>query len=288
MSRNPARTGGEAPRVREFAFDDADFMALRTLVKQMTGINLADSKKDLVYGRVSRRLRTLHLQTFGEYRQLLEADDSAELVEFCNAMTTNLTAFFREAHHFDYLRTHFLLPRAEDPRGSRRIRIWSAACSSGEEPYSLAMTVCEAIADWKRWDIKILATDIDTEILARGQRGVYSDDRTKGLSAHLLGRFFAARTEAGNQVYEVSADLKSMITFKQLNLMDELPMAGPFDAIVCRNVIIYFDKSTQRHLFERIAKLQRPKDLLFLGHSESLFKVSNDYTLIGKTIYRRS
>jgi chemotaxis protein methyltransferase CheR len=286
MSRNPL-AAGDAPRVREFAFDDEDFMALRTLVKKMTGINLADSKKDLVYGRVSRRLRTLGLQTFAEYRRVLESDDESELVEFCNAMTTNLTAFFRESHHFDYLRTHLLLPRAEDHRGSRRIRIWSAACSSGEEPYSLAMTVCEAIADWKHWDIKILATDIDTEILARGQRGIYADDRIKGLGSYLLDRFFRARTEAGNPVYEVTADLKSMITFKQLNLMDELPMAGPFDVVVCRNVIIYFDKNTQRHLFARIARLQRPNDLLFLGHSESLFKVSNEYTLVGKTIYRR-
>ncbi len=283
---NPA---AESPgRVREFQFSDADFCALRDLVKRLTGINLADSKRELVYGRVSRRLRTLGLKRFSDYRQLLEGDDESELVEFCNAMTTNLTAFFRESHHFDYLRDQFLLPRLHDARASRRIRIWSAACSSGEEPYSLAMTVCEAIPDWKRWDIKILATDIDSEILARARRGNYNADRVKGLDPGRLERFFDASAGAGQPTYQVDPDIAGLITFKQINLMHELPMKGPLDVVVCRNVIIYFDKDAQRGLFSRIAKLQRPNDLLFLGHSESLFKVSNDYDLIGKTIYRRN
>ncbi len=275
-------------RVREFQFSDADFCALRDLVKKLTGINLADSKRELVYGRVSRRLRTLGLKRFSDYRQLLEGDDESELVEFCNAMTTNLTAFFRESHHFDYLRDQFLLPRLHDARAPRRIRIWSAACSSGEEPYSLAMTVCEAIPDWKRWDIKILATDIDSEILARARRGNYNADRVKGLDPGRLERFFHASAGAGQPTYQVDPDIAGLITFKQINLMHELPMKGPLDVVVCRNVIIYFDKDSQRGLFNRIAKLQRPNDLLFLGHSESLFKVSNDYDLIGKTIYRRN
>ena len=282
-------TAAEAPgRVREFQFSDADFCALRDLVKQLTGINLADSKRELVYGRVSRRLRTLGLKRFSEYRQLLEGDDESELVEFCNAMTTNLTAFFRESHHFDYLRDQFLLPRVHDARAPRRIRIWSAACSSGEEPYSLAMTVCEAIPDWKRWDIKILATDIDSEILARARRGIYTADRVKGLDPGRLERFFRAPAGADQPAYQVDPDLAGLITFKQINLMHDLPMKGPLDVVVCRNVIIYFDKDAQRGLFTRIAKLQRPNDLLLLGHSESLFKVSNDYDLIGKTIYRRN
>jgi chemotaxis protein methyltransferase CheR len=275
-------------RAREFEFDHQDFLALRTLIKKMTGITLADSKEELVYGRVSRRLRSLGLSSFSEYRQRLEFGDQAELVEFCNAMTTNLTAFFRESHHFDYLRDHLLLPRRSDRDGSRRIRIWSAACSTGEEAYSIAMTVCENIPDWRRWDIKILATDLDSKVLARAQHGVYAQDRVKGLHAQRLTQFFAARREGGNEVYEVAPDLKQLITFKQLNLMHDLPMSGPFDAIVCRNVIIYFDKDTQRELFERIARLQRRDDLLFLGHSESLFRVTNAYALIGKTIYRRA
>jgi chemotaxis protein methyltransferase CheR len=275
-------------REREFKFDQKDFEALRALIKKITGITLADSKEELVYGRVSRRLRSLGLQTFSEYRQRLEFGDQEELTEFCNAMTTNLTAFFRESHHFSYLRDHLLLPRLEDPHASRRIRIWSAACSSGEEAYSLAMTVCESIPDWRRWDIKILATDIDSRVLARAKEGVYAKDRVKGMQPQRLARFFRTQREGGQEVYEVVPDLATLITFKQLNLMHELPMTGPFDAIVCRNVIIYFDKDTQKKLFERIAPLQRPDDLLFLGHSESLFRVTTAYALIGKTIYRRA
>jgi chemotaxis protein methyltransferase CheR len=276
-----------APRAREFDFDHEDFIALRALVKELTGINLADSKEELVYGRVSRRLRTLKLSNFGDYRELLRSDDQTELTEFCNAMTTNLTAFFRESHHFDYLREHLLLPRSKDAQGSRRLRIWSAACSTGEEPYSIAMTVCESIPDWRRWDIKILATDVDSQVLQRAERGVYTEDRFKGMEPGRLQRFFSEQQGTDARLYAVSPDLAKLITFKQLNLMHDLPMTGPFDAIVCRNVIIYFDKDTQRQLFERVAKLQRPADLLFLGHSESLFKISNDYSLIGKTIYRR-
>ena len=274
-------------REREFEFRDQDFLALRQLVKDMTGINLADSKRELVYGRVSRRLRVLGLSTFAQYREILEARDTAELNEFCDAMTTNLTAFFREAHHFEYLRDEFLRPRAA-AGGSRRLRLWSSACSSGEEPYSMAMTVCEALPDWKQWDIKILATDLDSQMLARAARGVYAADRMRGVSPQRLQRFFRERPGGSGPAYEVIADLRHLITFKPLNLMHPLPMSGPLDAIFCRNVVIYFDKDTQRELFERIAGVQRPDDLLFLGHSETLFKVSDKYALIGKSMYRRA
>jgi chemotaxis protein methyltransferase CheR len=274
-------------RVREFQFSDADFQALRTLVKQMTGINLAESKRELVYGRVSRRLRALGLSSFGAYRKLLESGDGSELVAFCNALTTNLTSFFRESHHFGYLRDNFLLPRRGVGCRNERIRLWSSACSSGEEPYSMAMTIIETIPEWRNWDIKILATDLDSDILARAQRGSYNADRVKGLDPKRLGRFFTETQDAAGRAYQVVPELSQLITFKQINLMHDLPMSGPLDAIFCRNVVIYFDKDTQRGLFSRMAKLQRPGDLLFLGHSESLFKVSEDYTLIGKTIYRR-
>lgn len=287
MSLDPAAERTESTRVREFQFRDADFVALRVLIKEMTGINLAESKREMVYGRVSRRLRALGLRDFADYRRLLETDTS-ELIEVCNAMTTNLTAFFRESHHFDYLREQLLLPCAADPRGARRLRLWSAACSTGEEAYSMAMTVCEAIPDWKRWDIKILATDIDSDILRRAARGRYAADRVKGLSPTRLKRFFSEGTSDGAPIFQVAPEIADLITFKQFNLMEQLPMHGPLDAIFCRNVIIYFDKETQRDLFSRVAPLQRKDDLLFLGHSESLFKVSNDYALIGKTIYRRS
>ena len=275
-------------RLREFAFGNADFEALRILVKQITGIHLSDQKRELVYGRLARRLRALQLRSFAEYREILSQDGGQEIAELCNAITTNLTAFFREPHHFEYLREQVLLPLAADPAGDRRLRIWSAGCSTGEEPYSIAMTVLEAIPDLRRWDIRILATDLDSEVLQRGQRGVYAADRVRGLSPQRIARFFTPRQERDGACFQVSAEVASLITFKQLNLMHPLPMKGPLQAIFCRNVIIYFDKDTQRDLFARISRLQRPGQLLFLGHSESLFKVSEEYSLIGRTVHRRA
>jgi chemotaxis protein methyltransferase CheR len=272
-------------REREFELLDADFDALREIIKIRAGIHLSVGKKELVYGRVSRRLRHLKLRSFAEYRALLESNED-ELVEFCNAMTTNLTSFFRESHHFDYVRDQVLEPRLRDPRASRRIRIWSAACSSGEEPYSIAMVVRETLQDLRNWDVRILATDLDTEILARAMAGVYPEDRLKALTRQrMLTHFSAIPGRPGH--FSVAPELASLITFKQLNLTRDLPISGPLDAIFCRNVIIYFDKDTQRDLFARIAVLQRSDDVLFLGHSESLFKVSDDYVLQRKTIYRR-
>jgi chemotaxis protein methyltransferase CheR len=265
-------------------FGDDDFAALRALVKEHTGIHLTEQKRELVYGRLSRRLRALGLESFRSYRALLEKNEGDELVQFCNAITTNLTSFFREAHHFQYLREQLLEPRAADPRGARRLRFWSAGCSTGEEPYSLAMTIVEALPDVRRWDVKILATDLDTDVLGKGARGLYDEERLRNLSPGRLERFF--RRQAGG--YAVGDELRDLVTFRELNLMRALPMKGPLDAIFCRNVVIYFDKDTQRQLFARVARLQRPGDILFLGHSENLFRVSEDYTLVGKTVYRRN
>lgn len=275
-------------RLREFAFGNEDFEALRALVKSLTGIHLSDQKRELVYGRLSRRLRALNLSSFREYRRRLAAEPR-ELVELVNAITTNLTAFFREQHHFDYLREEILVPLAARSDGHRRVRIWSAGCSTGEEAYSIAMTVAEAIPDLSGWDIRILATDLDSDVLARARAGIYSADRTQSLGRERRGRFFTEQRAASEvtPAYQVSPALASMITFKQLNLMHALPMKGPLDVIFCRNTVIYFDKDTQRDLFARVAALQHAGDTLFLGHSESLFQVSVDYELIGRTVYRR-
>ncbi|HUI59813.1 MAG TPA: protein-glutamate O-methyltransferase CheR, partial [Steroidobacteraceae bacterium] len=270
-------------RSREFSFGREDFDALRALVKAHTGIHLSEQKRELVYGRISRRLRALGLASFREYRELLGSPGSAELGEFCNAITTNLTSFFRESHHFDYLRQHLLAPRAADRTASRRMRFWSAGCSTGEEPYSLAMTLHEALPDLPSWDIRILATDLDTDVLAKGQRGIYAEDRLRGLHAPLRAKYFLERDREAPGSYAVADSLRRMICFRSLNLVRELPMKGPFDAIFCRNVIIYFDKDTQRELFARMARLQPPGALLFLGHSETLFRVSEAYSLVGKT-----
>jgi chemotaxis protein methyltransferase CheR len=275
-------------RLREFAFSEEDFNSLRTLVRKHTGISLSDAKRELVYGRLSRRLRALGIDSFRDYRNLLTADpEGQEMVEFCNAITTNLTSFFRESHHFDYLREQVLLALGTRPPG-QRLRIWSAGCSTGEEPYSIAMTVRESLPQASRHDIRILATDLDSDVLSRGRTGVYAEDRIKGMSRARLSSFFREQIDGGLVRWTVTADLRELITFKQLNLMHELPMRGPFDVIFCRNVVIYFDKDTQRDLFRRFAQLQRPGDVLFLGHSESMFKVSEAYTLVGRTIYRRS
>ena len=278
-----------ATRVREFDFTQADFESLRTLVKDQSGITLGEAKRELVYGRVSRRLRALGLSAFADYRRMLAGPDgAAEMIEFINAVTTNLTSFFRESHHFDFLRNEYLPARAADSKGSRRIRIWCSAASTGEEPYSITMSIIEALPDWDRWDIRVLATDLDTNVLQTCVEGVYGEDRVRGLPKSRLDRFFDPVGERGERKYKVKPELASMISFRQLNLMHPLPMKGPIDIVFCRNVIIYFDKETQRDLFKRVAPLQRPGDVLILGHSESLLKVSDAWNLVGKTIYRKN
>jgi chemotaxis protein methyltransferase CheR len=273
---------------REFEFTDADFDSLRHTVRELAGITLADSKRELVYGRLSRRLRALGMASFADYRALLSSDAGKdEIGEFINAVTTNLTAFFRENHHFEYFRDNFLRIRAAEAAGSRRMRIWCAAASTGEEPYSIAMTIAEAIPEWERWDIRVLATDLDTNCLQQCEAGSYREERIRGMPRALLDKYFTKSGEGAALRYDVKPKLKQMITFRQLNLVQPFPMKGPLDAIFCRNVIIYFDKETQRALFERMAPLQRPNDVLFLGHSETLFKVSDEWTLVGKTVYRR-
>jgi chemotaxis protein methyltransferase CheR len=253
-------------------------------VRESTGICLSDSKHELVYSRLSRRLRALRLGTFREYRELIASGNEAELVHFRNAITTNLTSFFRESHHFDYLRDHVLRPMLANRAHPRRLRIWSAGCSTGEEPYSIAMVLCEVMPDRRGWDARILATDIDSSVISFGEQGLYGGDRMQGVSTQRLQAFF---TPAAQGQHAVKQELRSLITFRQLNLLDPMPMRGPFDVIFCRNVIIYFDKDTKRNLFPRISPLQRSGDVLCLGHSESLSGVTDDYRLIGRTLYRR-
>lgn len=278
-----------ALRAREFEFSDEDFRSLRDLVREVTGITLSEAKRELVYGRLSRRVRALGLPSFLAYRDLLTGPDGdREIGEFTNAVTTNLTSFFREAHHFEHLREHLIAPLATTAGRKRRVRLWSAGCSTGEEPYSLAMTIAETVPDWQRLDLRILATDLDTDVLARAEAGVYGEDRIGGLGPQRLARWFTAGEERGRPVWRIDPRLAAMVSFRQLNLMHPLPMRGPLDAIFCRNVIIYFDKETQRELFTRLAPLQRKDGLLYLGHSESLFRVTDAWDLLGKTVYRRT
>jgi chemotaxis protein methyltransferase CheR len=270
----------------EFELTDSEFKRLRDLVHARTGIALSDAKRELVYGRLARRLRKLKLASFAQYCQLVESGESAELQELTNAITTNLTSFFRENYHFEQLAVE-ALPQVESKRcAARRIRLWSAGCSTGEEPYSLAIVMREALAHLPGWDIKLLATDIDSKVVATAAEGEYAQERFKDVPAERVRNWF--RNVPGRPGYcAASAELKALITFRQLNLLDPWPMKGPFDIIFCRNVVIYFDKATQRGLFDRMADLQEPGGWLFIGHSENLLNVTRRYKLVGRTVYRR-
>lgn len=271
---------------REFAFTDADFDALRSRVLDDSGIHLADSKRDLVYNRVTRRLRALGLDSFSAYRTLLAHDDGREGAALRNAITTNLTAFWREAHHFDELRDRLLVPWAQG--GARgRVRIWSAGCSSGEEPYTIAMTIAECVPRWQHRDVRILATDIDSTVIAQAQAACYTKAQVDRVPPAALERHFTRVSKGGSTHYRLRESLAALVTLRQLNLTRELPMRGPFAAIFCRNVAIYFERELQRRMYARFARLQRPGDLLFVGHSESLYRLADEYELIGKTVYRR-
>jgi chemotaxis protein methyltransferase CheR len=285
---NATANTGFFQRPGDFKLTDAEFNRIRELVREHTGISLSEAKRQLVYGRLARRLRALKLADFRSYIALLERGDPVELEEFTNAVTTNLTSFFRESHHFDFLAQEALPAIVKRDNGLRRLRIWCCAASTGEEPYSISMVLREAAAMLTGWDTKLLATDLDSAVLATGSAGVYTQERFEKVSAARVRTFFTPEPGGGEGRLRARDELRNLITFKQLNLMHEWPMRGPFDAIFCRNVVIYFDKATQRALFERMSKLQRPGDYLFLGHSESLYRVSDRYELIGKTIYRRN
>ena len=272
--------------VHEFELTDAEFKRLREIVHARTGIALSDAKRELVYGRLARRLRKLKLTSFAEYCQLVEGVGSEELQELTNAITTNLTSFFRENYHFEQLSVEALPQIASNRSATRRMRLWSAGCSTGEEPYSLAVVLREGMARLPNWDIKLLATDIDSKVVATAAEGVYAADRFKGVSAERVRNWFPP--VAGRPGFSAaSSELKALITFKQLNLLEPWPMKGPFDVIFCRNVVIYFDKATQRGLFDRMADLQEPGGWLFIGHSENLLNVTRRYKLVGRTVYRR-
>jgi len=272
----------------DYVLTDTQFHRIRELVREHTGISLSEAKRQLVYGRLARRLRALKLASFGEYLELIERAGADELEEFTNAITTNLTSFFREPHHFEYLASDVLPKIVAKDSGVRRARIWCCAASTGEEPYSIAMVLREAQEILTGFDVKLLATDLDSAVLATGAAGIYNAERLKSVSGARVSRFFRKGSGEHAGHFRATDELRNLITFKQLNLMHEWPIRGPFDAIFCRNVIIYFDKETQRALFERMAALQRPGDMLFLGHSESLYRVSDKYELVGRTIYRRN
>ncbi len=272
---------------REFDFSDKDFRFIVNLVGRSTGIVLKEHKKDMVYGRIVRRLRATGLNSFSDYCALLQgADGEEEMGNFVNAVTTNLTSFFRESHHFEHLRDEVLKPFFEMPSAHGRLRMWSAGCSSGMEAYSMAMTLLDAgEGKLAGRDAKILATDIDTNMLLRGKEGIYPLSEGNKIPRQYIGKY--AMRDAGNQQVVMKEIIKRHVSFKPLNLLKEWPMKGMFDVIFCRNVVIYFDKETQREMFARMAKLQPGGAYLYIGHSENLHNVTDQYALIGRTIYQR-
>jgi chemotaxis protein methyltransferase CheR len=269
------------PGEREFVFTQVDFERVCRLIHEHAGISLSPSKQEMVYSRLARRLRACNLSRFSDYLALLEADDAPEWEAFINSLTTNLTAFFRESHHFPMLAEHVRRcwqTRREPPR------VWCCAASTGEEPYSIAMTLVDALGS--HTPAVVLATDVDTGVLAKGEAGIYGSERVDKLSAGQLQRFFLKGSGAREGTVRVRDELRAMITFRRLNLLDPAwPLRGPFDAIFCRNVMIYFDKPTQRRILERFAPLLRDDGLLFAGHSESFFHAADLFRLRGKTVY---
>ena len=278
---SPAPSLGET---REFAFSEADFRHLVQLAYEYAGIALSESKRNLLYSRLSRRLRILGLDSFGEYRELL-GRDQGEIENFINSISTNHTKFFREAHHFDHLRTHVAVPFVQSAAstGNRRLRIWSAGCSSGEEPYTIAAVLKRELRDLRSYDVRILATDIDTDVLNKAGRGEFAS-ATMDEVPKAYAEYFKF---VGDKV-TLDAEAKSLVTFRRLNLMDEpWPMKGLFDAIFCRNVMIYFDGPTKAKLIQRFVQQIKPGGWLFIGHSESLIGAHPGLQSSGRTIYRR-
>ncbi|HEB95357.1 MAG TPA: chemotaxis protein CheR [Sedimenticola thiotaurini] len=273
-------------KVREFPFTRRDFDYLRKVSNERTGIVVGDDKFDMFYSRLSRRVRRLGLRSFAEYCDLIRNETrDDEVLELVNAITTNLTAFFRENHHFDYLAATVLPELMRRNAATRRIRIWSAGCSTGEEPYSLAITLRENLP--QGWDGRILATDIDTSVLERAAAAVYPVERVKGIPMTRLKRWFLRGRNTRSGMVRPKPEIRRLVRFEQLNLMQPWSLEEPMDVIFCRNVIIYFDKETKRRLVDRYADSLHPHGYLFIGHSESLFKLTDRFQLIGNTVYRR-
>lgn len=266
---------------REFDFGDQDFERVRTLIHGRAGIALSPTKREMVYSRLARRLRELRITTFRKYLALLEDAGHPEWESFVNALTTNLTSFFREAHHFPILADH-LRQRAKT---GEPIELWCSASSTGEEPYSMAMTAVETFSSGMP-PIRIVATDVDTQVLAFAERGVYPLDRIEKLSPERVRRFFLRGTNEQQGSVRIRPELRALVRFTRLNLLDrQWPINTRFDGIFCRNVMIYFDRPTQRGIVERFVPLLKPDGLLFAGHSESLHHCADLFKLKGRTVY---
>jgi chemotaxis protein methyltransferase CheR len=255
------------------------------VIYKYSGIVLKDIKEDMVYNRISRRVRKTGSLGFDDYLAMALQQESVEFTHFVNAITTNFTSFFRESHHFDFIK-NTAIPEWKSNPHRKKLRIWSAGSSTGEEAYSIAMTLNDQIPN--AWDAKILATDLDTNVVAQGESGVYSPDRVSDLSSKLVSQYFDKIGSGEKERVQVKKSLRNMTFFKPLNLLQDWPMSGQFEMIFCRNVVIYFDKPTQKLLFNRFADLLSPGGYLIIGHAESMYKLSDRFTSIGNTVYRKT
>jgi chemotaxis protein methyltransferase CheR len=265
---------------REFAFTRENFERVCRLIYEHAGISLKPSKQHMVYSRLARRLRVNGLDNFRDYLVLLESGNKDEWEAFVNSLTTNLTSFFREPHHFPLLAEHVINQKGRNP-----VSLWCAAASSGEEPYSIAMTMVDAFGSFSP-PVTIVASDLDTNVLAKAEAGIYPVERIEKLSENVVKRFFLKGTGAQSGFVRVRPELRAMIKFRQVNLLgDDWQIRGPLDAIFCRNVMIYFDKETQLKILQRFAPLLHPDGLVFAGHSESFHNAAHLFRLRGKTVY---
>ncbi len=279
-----------APAVQGYSITNDELHLFQDLVRREAGISLADSKRQLLVARLSRRLRALGLRTFTEYHAYLMHPEHGgeERLRMLDCITTNKTDFFREKHHFDYLRDTVLpqIARRASHGGLKRLRIWSAACSTGEEPYSIAITLQDAIGKAGGWDVRILASDLDTTVLATAERGIYATERVQGLPEAMKHAHFLRGKGSSDGFVRVRPELQKMITFRRINLIEPTwPIRSEFDVIFCRNVVIYFNRDTQKTLFSRMARQIHPEGYLFVGHSENLFWMRDVFEVVQPTIY---
>lgn len=271
---------------REFLFTEKDFNFLRKIANEHSGIVVSDDKYDMYYARIAKRVRSLGLSNFAEYCTYLKENEKKEFTNFINSITTNLTSFFREKMHFDYLVSHIIPELKQKYAVKKTIRVWCAAASTGEEPYTIAMVLAEHF-NIKQWDIKFLATDIDSNVLATAKQGVYESQRIANVPPQSRSKWFRKGTGENSGTVRVVDELRNLISFKRLNLIQEWPLRKKVDVIFCRNVFIYFDGPTKEMILERFYDLLEDGGYLILGHSESIHSMNNAYKTMGHTVYKK-
>ena len=271
--------------------NESDFRRVSDVIYKHCGINLHDGKKTLVRARLAKRMRATKIRNVKEYLDYaLSTKDQKEFYDLVDSISTNLTSFFREKVHFDLLKEKFIpniIAHQAKHGGPKKFRIWSAGCSTGEEPYTMAMTLTEAFKGSPGWDIKILASDVSTRVLNKANSGLYAADRVKPLSMQQQNTYFTKVNVDGEVRFQVKDEIKKMISFRYLNLMEKWPFKGPFDTIFCRNVMIYFDKQTQEKLVARYYDCLRSEGLLCIGHSESLTGINHKYRYLQPATYAK-